>query len=512
MTIRENSRYQLPPNKKVSDGMLQGVRSFTLIHMRAILWSVYTANGIVICVALGILNKWGWVICASWLFILAGMCILMLNMRKIAKENTAIRDENTQLLFERDKLIKEAGEYPCQIEQLENQRRKLDNQLENEKLASEKLRIQIKENKSIIGSLESEQEELNRKVGLPRRDIDLTSQEVAAGEIHLFIKVPPPPKVELKYLERESFRTVKSRDISAESAEDLTRWLKEGKIQWAFSNSSGDIRRIGERDMPSDNEIFFIGDIHGDFKSLQRIVEHVDQVDPHAVLVFLGDLFDRGAQEMEAVCLFLTLIKSRPGKILWIVGNHDAALKYENNGFVSTVSPASFYEKLNAHPEWKEFGLELIRLIATLPVAAIFPDGLWVSHGAVPHSDVQAEIEDLAALPKLAKTDCVNARLVDQMKKIPNRCSSTHDVGYDNVISFINIIKEKTGVEIRQLLCAHQHAVTDGAGIMQYRKYFKSVLCHGIYSSNASPGGEEKVAPCIAENRPDRAPLIVAFE
>ena len=493
--------------------MRRKVWSLLARRIRAILWSMYIADSIVLCVVLSLYDKKIMAICASWLFVLVGVGILLLDMWKMAKENMVIRNANTQLLCERDNLIKEAGEYPRQIEQLENHRRGLGRQLENEKHAADTLRIEIEENKSIIGFLTSEQKELNRKVGLPRHDIELTSQDVAAGEIHLYVRVPSPPKPELKYLERENIRIVGRRDASAESVENLTRWLKEGIIQWAFSSSSaGDIRCIGEKDLPSDNEIFFIGDIHGDFKSLQRIVEHVDQVDPQSVLVFMGDLFDRGAQEMEAVCLFLTLIKSRPGKILWIVGNHDAALKYENNGFVSTVSPASFYEKLNAHPEWKEFGLELIRLIATLPVAAIFFDGLWVSHGAVPHSDVQAEIEDLATLPKLARTDCFSARLVDQMKKIPNRGCSTHEVGHDNVIDFIKIIKEKTGQEIRQLLCAHQHAVTDGVGIVQYRKCFKSVLCHGLYSSSVSSSGAGKVVPCIAENRLDRTPLFIAFE
>lgn len=493
--------------------MLRRTVEFTHNHIKPILWSLYIADGIVICIMLGVYEKWIMVKYASWLFILVGIGILLLNMRNMAKENMVIRGANKQLLDERDKLKKDAGEYPRQLERLEDQKRKLDNQLEDEKSASNELRAQIEEKETHIADLESEQGELNRKIGLPRHDIELTNQEVAAGEIHLFIKVPPPPKAALKYQERESFRIVKRRDYPVDSLEDLTRWLKDGNYQWAFSHSSaGDIRRISLEDIPLDHEIFFIGDIHGDLTSLRRIVEHVDKVDPMAILVFMGDLFDRGAQEMEAVCFFLTLVKSRPGKIMWITGNHDAALKYENNRFISTVSPASFFEKLNAHPEWVEFGRELIRLIETLPVAAIFPDGLWVSHGAVPHSDVQDAIEDVAELPIQARTDCVNARLVDQMKKIPNRGSSTHDVGFENVISFAKIIKEKTGIEIRQLLCAHQHTVTDGVGIAQYRKYFKSVLCHGLYSSNESPIGAGKVAPCIAENRQDRAPVIVAFE
>ena len=451
---------------------------------------------------------------ALGLLLFIGTGILLLNwMWKVAIKYKAIRIENDRLQSEQEKLTRDTKDYPRRVERLESQKQVLERQLKTEEGAADELRAQIKTVSADIAALESDRKELSLRLGLPRHSIELTNQEVAAGEIHLFIKVPTPPKEALRYLAQEEFRIVKHHDYKSDSVEDLAKWLKEGKIQWAFSKSPpGDIKRIEREDVPSDHEIFFIGDIHGDYKSLLRIVEHADTVDPQAILVFMGDLFDRGTQEMEAVLFFLTLVKYRPGRMLWIAGNHDAALNYDNNGFVSTVSPASFCETLNAHPEWKEFGQELIRLIETLPVAALFPDGLWVSHGAVPHSDVQNEIADLAALPKQAKTDCVSARLVDQPMKTPNRPITTHDVGYDNVIGFTKIIQEKTGVEIRHLLCAHQHKVTDGAGIAQYRKYFKSVLCHGLYSSSVSSSGVGTVAPCIAEHRLDRAPLIVVFD
>lgn len=514
MNLRKENKLKLPPDEWRLAERLRGIVAFTRQHIRSVLWILYISDGIVILVVLGLNSNWKMFNYASGLFLLMGSGILLLSwMWEVAIKYKAIRIENEQLRLERDKLTRDARDYPQRVKGLESQKQSLENQLKNENDTAELLRNQVGEKISLITALESEKKTLDLKIGLPRRDIVLSNQEVASGELHLYIKVPPPPKDDLKYLDQEDIRVVKHRGVIVDSVDDLVKWLKDSNIQWAFSNSSpGDIRIIKQQDIPSNHELFFIGDIHGDLQALRRIIEHMDAVDPQAILVFMGDLFDRGAKEMDTVCLFLSLVKYRPGKILWLVGNHDAALKYENNKFVSAVSPASYFDTLNAHPEWTEFGREFIRLIATLPVAAIFPDGLWVSHGAVPHSDVQSEITDLSALPALARTDCVNARLVDQMKKIPNRSSSTHDVGYENVIEFAKYIRDFTGIEIRQLLCAHQHAVTDGEGIAQYRKYFKNILCHGLYTSSESPIGAGKVSPCIAKYRPDKSPLIVAFE
>lgn len=514
MIFIKDSKLKLPPRDWGIKEALRKTAAFMRTHIRAIAWSLYIFTGMGICVVLAWLKQKAFIVYVPALFFLPATGFLLLKwIRKTALETEVIRDENEKLRYERNKLIRDASDYPQLVKGLENQKQGLENQLKNEEGAAEELRTQIKEITSHIAALESEQKELNRRIGFPRRDIELTNQEVANGEIHLLIKVPPPPKEALKYQEQEEFRLIRRQDIVSESVEDLAIWLNHGPIQWAYSKSStGDIRCIKQEDVPSDHDVFFIGDIHGDNSSLRRTVKHVDEVDPQATLVFLGDLFDRGAQEMEAVCFFLSLVKSRPGKILWIVGNHDAALKFENNSFLSTVSPASFCEKLNSHPEWKEFGLGLIGLIEKLPVAAIFPDGLWVSHGAVPHSDVQDKIADLSTLPIQARIDCVNARLVDQMKKIPNRGSTTHDVGFDNVMGFVKIVREKTGIEIRQLLCAHQHTVTDGMGIAQYRKYFKNILCHGLFTSSDNFVGGGKISPCIAKYCPDKAPLIYSLE
>ena len=95
----------------------------------------------------------------------------------------------------------------------------------------------------------------------------------------------------------------------------------------------------------------------------------------------------------------LALILDRPGQILWLAGNHDAALCQiddpEREGekkFAAMVKPAEFADFLNdatAPDEEKAFrrrlGETLCALAQALPLALILPDGTLAAHAGAPH-------------------------------------------------------------------------------------------------------------------------------
>lgn len=69
----------------------------------------------------------------------------------------------------------------------------------------------------------------------------------------------------------------------------------------------------------------FIGDIHGDLKTLSEILvdEEVLKTISKGHIVFLGDYIDRGPEQIEVV-LFLSKFKSRyPEKVVLLRGNHE---------------------------------------------------------------------------------------------------------------------------------------------------------------------------------------------
>ena len=48
------------------------------------------------------------------------------------------------------------------------------------------------------------------------------------------------------------------------------------------------------------DEVYVIGDIHGNLDTLMKLVEIIDNNDPQFVL-FLGDIVDRGPKQLECL-------------------------------------------------------------------------------------------------------------------------------------------------------------------------------------------------------------------
>ena len=79
--------------------------------------------------------------------------------------------------------------------------------------------------------------------------------------------------------------------------------------------------------MPLEYPLIAIPDLHGQSAFLDRLVAklRVHHVWPHATLVFLGDLVDRGPDVKGTVQRVIDLIAEKPGSTC-VMGNHDFAL------------------------------------------------------------------------------------------------------------------------------------------------------------------------------------------
>lgn len=207
--------------------------------------------------------------------------------------------------------------------------------------------------------------------------------------------------------------------------EELTDWMQSNDIQFGLNYVFGGERRFVSAE--SSEKIWFIADLHGDYYSFRKIIDHIDMTDPEASIVFMGDIIDRG-QNLETVKAVLELIKNRPGKIVWLAGNHDTALYYseETRQFSSRVSGHdAFYEELNRlkgeSPACEAFGKALIGFIAKLPHAILFGDGIIVSHGGIPLQDTLENImteDDFNS--DAARYDFIWARPEDKEQKPPS--------------------------------------------------------------------------------------------
>ena len=235
--------------------------------------------------------------------------------------------------------------------------------------------------------------------------------------------------------------------------------VDEAPIEWVFSPyRKGETIIVPKEVLENmDVPVFLVGDLHGDEGSLRAILRKVFTTDSRSILVFLGDLFDRGVHAMETVRLFLWTAKTHPGQVLWLRGNHDEALALEETSqkFVSTVEPHEFADWLNEHPECRDEGRALCKIVSMLPTAAVIGE-VWASHGGILHEDTCKDFHGLTELTPEMKVDFVWSRMKDTPSKMPNRSHKGAEVGYKQAVEFAKKLKEIEGIEIRHIVCAHQ--------------------------------------------------------
>ncbi len=252
--------------------------------------------------------------------------------------------------------------------------------------------------------------------------------------------------------------------------QDLKDRLVQGLPGLAFDPARTDqdqkVVFVPEQEMPK-GDLWFIGDVHGDFITLQAVLDVIDQHPREdgepPCLVFLGDLIDRGPFSFEVLLAILELVQKRPEGVCILSGNHDDALTFNVNGFTSSVSApvgTDFKDCLNAHlhdPVWVELGKAFAALSERLPKALFLHGGLFAAHAGMPHSDLQAELrtgtrtlEDPACL-----RDFNWLRLSSAKKKFPDRSERGCQFGWQNFDDFCVLIEDQ--FPVRAMVRGHDH-------------------------------------------------------
>ena len=218
------------------------------------------------------------------------------------------------------------------------------------------------------------------------------------------------------------------------------------------------------------NDWYVIGDLHSDFYAFSNQLHWIKTNNSNFKLIFLGDLIDRGPHAIEVFTLMLQTIHDYPGRVLWIAGNHDEAITLQETGqFWASVAPAEFTDLLNRKDDLaeirKKLGMGFIEIANRLPRAAVFPDGLLITHGGFPLTDLQAKLtpEDTSESRMAwlnspeSLQDFTWTRITDWPKKIPNRTTKGCSYGFKDFASFCEATKDFFGFPINRLLTGHEH-------------------------------------------------------
>lgn len=264
----------------------------------------------------------------------------------------------------------------------------------------------------------------------------------------------------------------------------------------------------------------FIGDIHGDFFALHTLLREAVRDRPDSRIFFLGDLIDRGEQPLECLFLLLEWGLRHPGRLAWIAGNHDIALRSKDDGsFVSEVSPAEFCSLLNTDDAMMGFrqkaGLFFIEIGRRLPRAVLFPDGLLATHGGFPlvdlHTQVSATINENEFLAWLNSDACLKdfswTRIHRAPRKIPDRFSSGASYGFTDFEAFCKLRPDWFGV--RRMITGHEHP-TQGFDTHPTYKANPALTLVGFGLNEMKPGYAYYTDNLhFARGMPDAMPALV---
>jgi hypothetical protein len=143
-------------------------------------------------------------------------------------------------------------------------------------------------------------------------------------------------------------------------------------------------------------KIAVVGDLHGDFGTLQRILKVVDlDVD---LLVFLGDYADRGPDGVEVIRTVAQLRKKHPENVVALKGNHE---DFSVDG-IPNFNPCTLIGEAEAKlGNWGiYFEEELLPFIESLPLACLIVGNALLVHGGisskiVSKKDLEAPSEEL---------------------------------------------------------------------------------------------------------------------
>ncbi|MBY8979754.1 MAG: metallophosphoesterase [Candidatus Lokiarchaeota archaeon] len=128
-----------------------------------------------------------------------------------------------------------------------------------------------------------------------------------------------------------------------------------------------------KKDNPQE-KVIVIGDLHGDLKSLMRLLDIINLENPKYV-IFLGDIVDRGLYQLECLILVLALKIKESNKYYLLRGNHETLEVNRNYGF--------FQDFLNRFKDPKKFN-HVTAIYNALPYSALINESILCLHGGIP--------------------------------------------------------------------------------------------------------------------------------
>ena len=156
--------------------------------------------------------------------------------------------------------------------------------------------------------------------------------------------------------------------------------------------------------LPMPDRLIAVGDLHGDCAVFERVLRVAGLYDNGrwtggtAVLVQIGDVLDRGDEELQLLRLLRTLKKEAAaagGAVITLLGNHEVLNAMGISVYASPRSAAAFGDEGERASAFRA-GSELATELSSWPVACVVGDTAFI-HGGLTLAQVSGGLGDLNA-------------------------------------------------------------------------------------------------------------------
>ncbi len=133
------------------------------------------------------------------------------------------------------------------------------------------------------------------------------------------------------------------------------------------------------------DELFIVGDLHGDLKSLLVLLNEINFENKLAnsrnKLIFLGDYVDRGSCSIGVLYVICYLKHEFPNSVILMRGNHEAPLEFP---FLSHDLPVELNQKYGSNLARSIYHDKILRFFQLLSLFVLMPKQIIMVHGGLP--------------------------------------------------------------------------------------------------------------------------------
>ena len=146
----------------------------------------------------------------------------------------------------------------------------------------------------------------------------------------------------------------------------------------------------GMLDLRVPEKLVLIGDIHGDLKSLFKILDDINfeefLMNVNNKIIFLGDYVDRGDDSVGVLYMICYLKQKYPDSVILMRGNHEAPVEFP---FSSHDLPYKILRQYGEHWGRSIYYNKILKFFSLLTLATVVEDELLLVHGGLPTRDVE---------------------------------------------------------------------------------------------------------------------------